>query len=178
MGKIPQGCGLRIQPVSAESQLACVRQLFIEYADSLGISLCFQDFERELATLPGKYAPPSGKLLLAYDGDETVGCVALRKLDKGICEMKRLYVRPTWRKQGAGRALAEAIITSASEMGYERMRLDTLGTLTPAISLYHRLGFQTIPAYYDNPNDGVVFMELVLLKPALSGRILSEGQNI
>jgi ribosomal protein S18 acetylase RimI-like enzyme len=166
MGKTSQGGGLRIEPVSAESQLACVRQLFIEYATSLGISLCFQNFEQELATLPGKYTPPRGKLLLAYDGDQAVGCVALRELDQSICEMKRLYVRPPWRKHGTGRALAEAIIASASEIGYERMRLDTLATLIPAISLYENLGFQRIPAYYDNPNDGVVFMELFLLKPA------------
>ena len=178
MGKISQGRELRIEPVGTQSQLVCVRQLFVEYSDSLGISLCFQNFEQELATLPGKYAPPKGALLLAYDEDLAIGCVALRELDKNICEMKRLYVRPPWRKCGAGRALAVAIIAAASQIGYQRMRLDTLGTLAPAISLYHSLGFQEIPAYYENPNDSVVFMEHVLLKPAVVHGTPSTKDNL
>jgi len=101
---------------------------------------------------------------LAYDSDQAIGCVALRENDSRTCEMKRLYVRPAWRKMGAGRVLAEAIIAAAGEIGYERMRLDTLGSLVAAISLYDRLGFQRIAPYYDNPNDNVVFMELVLTR--------------
>jgi len=166
MGTFPQGCAVQIEPASSASHVASVRKLFLEYAEALGISLCFQNFEEELASLPGKYAPPRGQLLIAHDSGQAVGCVGLREIDGPICEMKRLYVRPGWRKQGVGRVLAEAIVTAASEIGYERMRLDTLEILAPAIALYQSMGFRKIPAYYDNPNDGVVFMELDLAKLA------------
>jgi ribosomal protein S18 acetylase RimI-like enzyme len=142
--------------------LAAIRELFTEYANSIEVDLCFQSFDRELTELPGRYAPPGGRLLLAMEGTRAVGCVALRKIDDGICEMKRLYLRPSFRRQGLGRELARAIITAAREIGYERMRLDTLSSMKEAIALYESLGFQRIAPYYDNPNSCAVFMELVL----------------
>lgn len=142
--------------------LPVVRELFVEYANSLGVDFCFQNFDRELAGLPGKYAPPSGRLFLAMDGQYAAGCVALRELEAGICEMKRLYLRPPFRRQGVGRQLAEATVTAARETGYERMRLDTLASLKPALALYESLGFQRIAPYYPNPIANVVYLELVL----------------
>jgi ribosomal protein S18 acetylase RimI-like enzyme len=139
-----------------------VRELFKEYADSLAIDLCFQGFAHELATLPGKYAPPAGRLLLARTGTALAGCVALRPLDQGACEVKRLYVRPGFRRMGCGRALAQAIIQAAREIGYERMRLDTLSSMTPALELYRNLGFRPIPPYYANPSASAVFLEMGL----------------
>ena len=139
-----------------------VRQLFLEYAASLEISLCFQNFEQELATMPGKYAPPRGRLLLACEADQPAGCIALRPLETDVCEMKRLFVRPAWRCQGLGRRLTIAIIAAADEMGYRQIKLDTLSSMTAAISLYHSLGFRRIPAYYVNPSENAVFMELQL----------------
>jgi ribosomal protein S18 acetylase RimI-like enzyme len=141
-----------------------IRSLFLEYANSLEISLCFQNFEAELAGLPGKYAPPSGRLLLAREGDQCVGCAGLRWLELGICEMKRLYVRPRWRGRGIGEQLAGMLVDVARNAGYNRMRLDTLDTMKPAIELYTSLGFRRIQPYYDNPSDRAVFMELVLEK--------------
>jgi ribosomal protein S18 acetylase RimI-like enzyme len=143
-------------------QLKIVRQLFLEYRDSLGLDLCFQSFNEELADLPGRYAPPKGRLLLAMAGAHAVGCVGLREIGPGICEMKRLYVRPTFREQGVGRVLADAAISAAREIGYERMRLDTLGSMQVAISLYESVGFHRIGPYYANPIDDAVFMELCL----------------
>jgi len=142
-----------------------IRALFLEYADSLEISLCFQNFEAELASLPGKYAPPSGRLLLAREGKQSVGCGGFRRLEAGICEMKRLYVRPQWRGRGIGQQLARLLIDAARNAGYARMRLDTLNTMKSAINLYTSLGFRRIEAYYDNPSDRAVFMELVLENP-------------
>lgn len=143
-------------------RLPVVRELFVEYANTLGVDFCFQNFERELAELPGKYAPPSGRLFLAMDGRRVAGCAALRELEAGICEMKRLYLRPQFRGQGVGRQLAEATVVAAREIGYQRMRLDTLASLKPALALYESLGFQRIPAYYQNPIANVVFLELAL----------------
>jgi putative acetyltransferase len=143
-------------------QLATIRALFLEYAASLEISLCFQNFEQELAALPGNYAPPAGRLLLGLRGDQAAGCVALRPLGEGVCEMKRLYVRPAWRHKGVGRALAIAITSAATDLGYRAMRLDSLASMKAAISLYRSLGFQAVPAYYANPSDQAVFMELTL----------------
>lgn len=139
------------------------RQLFREYSDWLQINLCFQNFEQELAHLPGDYAPPQGRLLLAYDDSELVGCVALRRIAEGVCEMKRLFLREASRGRGLGRALIEAIIQEARRLGYERMRLDTLPPkMNDAIALYRRYGFKEIAPYYDNPVPGAIFMELEL----------------
>jgi len=143
-------------------QLPVVRELFLEYASSLGVDFCFQGFDQELAGLPGKYAPPSGRLLLAMDDQRVAGCVAVRELEAGICEMKRLYLRPQFRGQGAGRQLAVATVVAAREIGYQSMRLDTLVTLKPALALYESLGFQRIAPYYHNPIANVVFLELRL----------------
>ena len=148
--------------VHEERHLSAVRELFTEYARSIEIDLCFQSFDRELAELPGRYAPPEGRLLLAMENERAAGCVALRKIAEGICEMKRLYVRPVFRRKSLGRALADAVLAAAHEIGYERMRLDTISSMTEAISLYKSLGFQRIAPYYDNPSGAAVFMEMKL----------------
>ena len=147
--------------------LPIVRTLFREYADAIEVDLCFQDFDRELAELPGKYAPPTGRLIVAFEGSEPAGCIALRAIGDGICEMKRLYVRPPFRRQGLGRKLAHATLAAAREEKYELMRLDTLASMHDAIALYESLGFQQIPAYCHNPEDNAVFMELKL-RPEIS----------
>ena len=151
-----------IQAQSSE-EIEQARQLFKEYAAWLEIDLCFQNFEKELDDLPGDYATPNGRLLLAYDDNESAGCVALRKIDDGICEMKRLFVRDKFRGQGLGRSLIDAIISEAKDIGYKRMRLDTLPPkMNDAIALYRSFGFKEIKPYYKNPVPGAIFMELNL----------------
>jgi len=138
------------------------RELMREYAAQLGVELSFQNFETELAELPGRYAPPKGCLLVAYSGTEAAGCGAFRPLSDDLCEMKRLYVRPAYRGQALGRKIAETLLKQAQLAGYRAIRLDTLATMRPAISLYESLGFQKIPPYYSNTIENSVFMELNL----------------
>lgn len=151
-----------IQPARIPQDLEIVRGLFEEYADALGVDLGFQGFAAELAALPGKYAPPAGRLLLAWAGSGAVGCVALRPLDAGTCEMKRLYVRPEARGGQVGRKLAERICAEAREAGYSRICLDTLASMGAAQALYGALGFRAIEPYVFNPLPGTKFLALEL----------------
>jgi ribosomal protein S18 acetylase RimI-like enzyme len=153
---------VRLTRAETEGQVEEARALFEEYESSTGVDLCFQNFGQELASLPGDYAPPAGRLIIAYEGEEAAGCVALRKVDDGVCEMKRLYVRPAFRGTRLGRTLAEHIIGEARAIGYARMRLDTLPSMRSAIGLYRSLGFQEIGAYRFNPVEGTLYMELEL----------------
>ncbi len=147
-----------IRPAELPRDLPVVQRLFREYQQGLGIDLCFQDFENELATLPGRYAPPGGRLLLAWDGAEAVGCVALRPTAGDACEMKRLYVTPGVRGRQLGRHLAERICDEARAAGYRRICLDTLPSMTAAVRLYTALGFAPIEPYVFNPVDGAIFL--------------------
>lgn len=151
-----------VQAVSP-TQIAQARELFLEYAGSLGFSLCFQNFDKELAELPGEYAPPEGRLLLAELNGELAGCVALHKLGASICEMKRLYLRTKFGGRGLGRILAEAVIKEACQIGYDRMRLDTVWpVMKDAVGMYRKLGFREIAPYRSNPMPGTLYMELML----------------
>ena len=151
-----------IEIKAAYDNLDAVRDLFREYAKGLGVDLCFQDFEHELSTLPGKYARPKGRLYLAYDQGEAIACIALRPIDERIGEVKRLYVKPTHRRQGLSKILVERIIDDARSLGYKRLVLDTLNTMTPAMNLYKSLGFVEIEAYYPNPLEGATYFALEL----------------
>jgi putative acetyltransferase len=151
--------------VEAESpeHITAARELFLEYAQSLGFSLCFQGFDQELAALPGDYAPPDGRLLLAYAAASPAGCIALHKLEQHTCEMKRLYVRPRFRGLHLGRVLVERILGEARAIGYARMRLDTVEPIMPeAVRMYRAMGFREIPPYRANPLPGALYMELEL----------------
>ena len=153
---------LRIVQVKTEEELEKIRELFWEYVDSLGFDLGFQGFEEELANLPGCYAPPEGCLLLAEYEGELVGCAALRKLSDGVCEGKRLYVRPEFRGLKIGRKLMESIIAEARRIGYSSIRGDTVPSMQIAQALYASLGFKEIEPYCRNPVEGAVFIELEL----------------
>ena len=156
---------MEIQTAVTKEEIEEARTLFEEYAAATGTDLCFQNFEQELRSLPGDYAPPAGRLLIAREAEEVAGCIALRKIDDRLCEMKRLYVRSQFRGTGAGRTLAEAVIAEAREIGYARMRLDTLPSMRAAITLYRSLGFVEIEPYRFNPVEGSLYMELELARP-------------
>ncbi len=153
---------IALRPPESQDDIDTIRSLFREYEKAIGIDLCFQDFESELAGLPGRYAPPEGRLYIAYCDSEVAGCVGIRKLADRICEMKRLYVRPRFRGRRIGRILAQKTVDEATKAGYTTMRLDTLKTMTEAISLYESIGFKLAGAYYDNPHPDAVYMELKL----------------
>jgi putative acetyltransferase len=153
---------LRIFQAETSEHYLAARGLFEEYAAELGHDLEFQHFSQELESLPGAYVPPRGRLLLATHDDAPAGCVALREQDATTCEMKRMYVRPDFRRQGIGRRLAVEIIAAARRIGYQRMRLDTLRPMSIPRALYRSLGFREVPAYYENPIPGAVFLELDL----------------
>ncbi|MFW9901561.1 MAG: GNAT family N-acetyltransferase [Candidatus Thorarchaeota archaeon] len=153
---------LVIKQALTEKLIQEARKLFIEYANYLAIDLSFQNFKEELGTLPGNYAPPEGCILLAYHNDFLAGCVALRKYQDDVCEMKRLYVRPNFRGMNIGKALSKEIIQKAKKLGYKYMRLDTLPFMKEAIMLYSGLGFKEIAPYRYNPYEGAKFFELKL----------------
>ena len=154
---------LNIIQAETADQIEAARMLFREYEAWLGLDLCFQGFDAELAELPGKYALSDGRLLLAYSDESLAGCIALRKLEDGICEMKRLYVRDEFQGQKIGVQLIERLIRDARGIGYKKMRLDTYpAKMAKAVSLYESHGFRPIEPYYKNPHEGVLFMELTL----------------
>ena len=158
---------LRVVPSVSEATLSQARNLFREYAMMPGVAPCVEDFEREVVLLPGLYAPPGGRLLLAMqdsagNSGEAIGCAALRRFDQEACEMKRLYVRPAFRGQGAARELVKVLIGVARSIGYQRMLLDTLPSMQEAHKLYRTFGFQEIPSYQKNPIPEALFFELTL----------------
>lgn len=153
---------VRIVNADSPNLLDKAKELFLEYARSLNFSLHFQHFDKELAELPGEYSPPTGRLLVALEGDEAIGCVGLRRINNETCEMKRLYIRPAHRRKGIGRQLAVEVTREAEEAGYTRMRLDTLTSMKEAVSLYRSLGFKDIEQYRPNPIPGALFLELTL----------------
>lgn len=161
---------IQIRAATLPGDRATVEELFREYAARLGIDLAFQQFGEELASLPGKYAPPSGRLLLAYVSAAPAGCVALRPLNDGGCEMKRLYVRPEFRGKGIGRRLVDEVIAGARDAGYSRIYLDTLPSMGQAIALYESLGFRDTKPYRHNPVAGARFLALDLKRDAASAR--------
>ena len=159
---------VQVESAITEPALSEARNLFREYALMPGVTPCVAEFEREVASLPGAYSPPDGRLLVAFLNDEgsgaqAIGCAALRRLDRDACEMKRLYLRPTFRGAGAGRILVENLISEARSIGYKRMLLDTLLSMREAHKLYRKLGFVEISSYQKNPIPGALFFELTLL---------------
>jgi putative acetyltransferase len=162
-------CARQIVAAATVADIDAARELFREYQRWLGVDLCFQGFEEELATLPGRYAPPGGALLLAKAGDDVAGCVAVRSLGGGRCEMKRLYVRPAYRARGLGRSLALAVLAEARRLGHSSMVLDTLDWMSEALALYRSLGFAETAPYTHNPLPGPVFLERTLSDDDLTG---------
>lgn len=153
---------IAVVEANTERRLAAFKELLAEYAASLRIDLCFQNFDEELSSLPGRYAPPEGGMWLALRADKVMGCIALRRWEDGVCEMKRLFVRPEYRGQGVGRLLAQKTIEEACALGYSKMRLDTVESMSEARKLYASLGFAEIEAYTHNPIEGARYMELSL----------------
>jgi putative acetyltransferase len=155
---------LTILQAESAQQIATARELMIEYAAALGVDLCFQNFDEEMRTLPGKYAPPAGRIFLANWNGQAAGVIAMRPLEEtGACEMKRLFVRPAFRGKSLGRALAEKLIAEAAAIGYRKMKLDTMqGKMDQAIALYQALGFHDVLPYYPSPVRETRFMELEL----------------
>lgn len=151
-----------------------VRALMREYGEQLGVDLCFQNFESELAGLPGSYAAPAGCLVVAFVDDKPAGCGTFRPLAGGFCEMKRLYTREAFRGYGVGRQIAQALLEKAREAGYQAMRLDTLASLLPAVALYRSLGFREIASYNGNPLPDCVFLEAPLRLAASQGEAVLE----
>lgn len=168
---------MKIIQAQTADEIETVRALFREYERFLKVDLCFQGLAEELATLPGRYAPPQGRLLLAQESEQAAGCAALRPLENGVCEMKRLFIRPAYRGQGLGRRLAQRIISEATALDYAVMRLDTLDTLERAMQLYETLGFQRCAPYYANPLPGVVYWQRALSKPAPALLAVSEQRR-
>jgi putative acetyltransferase len=155
--------GFTLSQVESTAQVTQARELFREYEKALGISLCFQNFDQELAGLPGSYAPPSGRLLLGHFEGQLAGCVALHSLEPGICEMKRLYLRPAFRGKGLGRIMVDTIVSEARRIRYHRLRLDTIEPLMKdAVRTYRKMGFREIAPYCANPCEGALYMELEL----------------
>ncbi|HEY0051336.1 MAG TPA: GNAT family N-acetyltransferase, partial [Pyrinomonadaceae bacterium] len=153
---------MKMEIIQAETPEAIeqARLLFREYEAWLGMSLCFQNFEEEVANLPGRYAAPDGRLFLAFVDENLAGCIALRKLEEGVCEMKRLFVREDFRGRKTGIILIEKLIEEAKAIGYQKMRLDTYPTkMANAVKLYESHGFREIPPYYDNPYSGILYLE-------------------
>ena len=153
---------LRIVEAQSRETVGTAKALFLEYASTLSFDLSFQHFDEEMVTFPIQYSPPTGSLLVAYEDRKPAGCVGLRRLEEGVCEIKRLYVRSEFRGLGIGRALALNVIDVGRRLGYVRMRLDTVPSMHEAIALYRTLGFRQIPQYRDNPVSGALFFELLL----------------
>src|SRR5262245_17524925 len=151
---------MKIEQVRTKEALLELKELLVEYMESLGVEKCFQNFDQELSDLPGNYGPPDGRLLIALIDGSTAGCIAMRKLESGICEMKRLYVRPQFRGLQVGRALAERVVAEARKIGYLRMRLDTLPSMKSAQALYQSMGFKEISPYQPVEIEGTRFLEL------------------
>ena len=162
MQDAPVGSSLRIREVRSPADRALVRALFLEYAQEVDVDLSKQGFHQEVQSLPGEYAPPRGRLWLASMGRSVAGCVALRPLTPRTGEVKRLFVSPPFRAQGTGRALMERLVSTARRLGYARVRLDTLPSMTKARRLYAEMGFRPIPAYYRSPFAGTTYLELDL----------------
>ena len=153
---------IKIIEANSDELIAQTKSLFLEYAESLDFSLCFQNFDNELENFPSQYSPPTGNLFLALSENEPIGCVGVRSIEKDICEMKRLYVNPGYRRKGAGKELTISAIKSGKALGYEHMRLDTLSSMEGANQLYKSLGFIEIDPYRDNPIAGAIYMEMNL----------------